>query len=333
MILGDALGTWLENKTARAATAAAMRAQAEAIAAIPALVELKQGVKAASERGAAAVLALARRLIEDDAAIATIVNRAISAAAADPFCRPPLRASRNEVQDGLLLFSDPALTIQLAVMSADALAIKRRSSDEPAAISFSGERASFRFVKAGGAILSVWTAPFIGPGFTSEGAGRCRRRERRRLADGEMIELDGRCETFVVDSAVSDLVYLFAATPLEAGPVGVEYDPRTLAPIAATSTDDPGSRTQMMLALLRTMGRRDAVPLFSGLVHARHFHARWQAMREWLALDAAIALPHLTRMAEMDSHPEVREAAAATLTEFFPDRQARRPLPLSPCPS
>lgn len=320
MILSEALATWLENKTARAAVAAAMRDQAEAIAAMPAFAELKRAVKPAAERGAGAVLALARRLIEDDSAIAAVLDRAISAAAADPFCRPPLRASRNEVQDGLLLFSDPALTIQVAVMSADALALKRRSSDGPP-ISFTGQLSLFRFVQSGGAILSVWTAPFIGPGFTAAAGGLCRRRQRRRPADGEVIGFDGRFETFVVDSAVSDLVYLLASTPLEAGPVAVDYDPNTLAPIAASSTDDSGSRIQMMLALLRTMDRRDAAPLFAELTAARHFHARWQAMRELLALDSALALPRLRRMAEADPHPEVREAAAATLAACFPGEE------------
>ena len=319
MIMGETLAAWLDDRAARAATAGAMRAQAEGIAALPALVELKQALGSAAERGATAVLALARRFIEDDAAIAAIVDRAISAAAGDPFCRPPLRASRNSVQDGLLLFSDPALTVQLAVTSADALALKRASSKEAAAISFTGQRSLFRFVKAGGATLSVWSAPFIGPGFTVAAAGRCRRRERRRPADGEVIEFDGRCESFVVDGALSDLVYLFAATPLEAGPVGVDYDPRSCEPIAASSTDDAGSRTQMMLALLRTMGRRDAAPLFAELLDAPHFHARWQAMRELLALDAELAFPHLRHMAGSDPHPEVRAAAADTLAAFFPE--------------
>lgn len=329
MILSDTLEAWLEDKAPRAATAAAMRGLAQAIAAIPALAELKQALGPAAEQGAPAVLALARRFVEDDAAIAALFEAAIAAAAADPFCRPPLRASRNEVQDGLLLFADPALTIQIAVTSADALSLKRMSDEAPPAISFTGQRSLFRFVKAGGALLSVWSAPFIGPDFTAGAGGRCRLRERRRLADGDVIELDGRCESFTVDSAASDLVYLFASTPLEAGPVAVDYDPLTLEPVAASSTDDAGSRIQMMLALLRTMDRRDAAPLFAEALAARHFHARWQAMREFLALDAGLALPHLERMAEEDPHPEVRAAAAATLAAFFPGPTE----PLVPCPS
>ena len=329
MIVGDALMAWLEDKAARSATAAAMRGLADAIAANPALAELRQALEPARGRGAAAVLALARRAIGDDDSTAALLGAAIEAAAADPFCRPPLRASRNSVQDGLLLFAHPVLTIQIAVTSADALRCKRASGDPPPAISFTGQRSLFRFVKGGGARLSFWSAPPIGADFSASAGGRCRLRERRRLADGDVIELDGRCESFTVDGAESDFVYLFAATPLEAGPVGVDYDPLTLEPVAASSTDDAGSRIQMMLALLRTLGRRDCAPLFAEALSARHFHARWQAMREFLALDAELALPHLERMAGEDPHPEVRAAAAATLAAFFHDRTE----PLEPCPS
>jgi len=323
MIVTEALAAWLEDGKARAATAAAMGGLADAIAAMPALVALKQGLGAAVEAGAGAVLSLARVFIEDDAAIGALLQAAIEASAADPFCRPPLRASRNEVQNGLVLFSHPALSIQLAVMSADALAIKRRNREGRASISFTGQHTLFRFVKGGDATLSVWTAPTIEPDFTAASAGRCRRLERRGLADGDIIEFDGRRESFVVDHAPSDLVYLFASTPLEAGPVGAEYDSETLELVATSSTDDPGSRIQMMLALLRAMDRRDAAPIFAERLQAAHFHARWQAMRELLALDADFALPHLRAMAAADPHEEVRAAAAETLADFFSELPER----------
>jgi hypothetical protein len=316
MIASDALAGWLGCSTARAATEAAMRALAAELAAMPALAAIKRGLEPGREADADAVLALARDFVEDEAAIAAIVGAMVAAAAADPMCRPPRRASRNGVQDGLLLFSHPLLVIQLAAMSPDALAIERRAAGAPP-ISFTGQRTLFRFLRAGGAILSVWEAPLIDPGFTAAGSGRCRLRQRRRLVDGETIEFDGRREAVVVDRADADLVYMFASTSLEASPVGAEYDPRTLELVATSSTDDAASRTQMMLALLRATDRRDAAPLFAELLHARHFHARWQAMREFLALDAELALPHLRRMAAADPHPEVRAAAAETLGAFF----------------
>jgi HEAT repeat protein len=324
MIIDHALAAWLGSEGARASTQAAMAALADDIAAMPAFAALRRGLPAALDGDA--VLALARTFLEDDETLLRVVAAAVAAAAADPMCRPPLRASRNDVQDGLLLFSRPTLAIQLAVMSADALAIKRCLHQGPASIAFTGQRTLFRFLKGGDAILSIWEAPPIDAGFTAAGRGRCRLRERRGVADGEAIEIDGRREGFVVEQADSDLVYVFASTSLEASPVGAEYDVRSLELIATSSTDDAGSRTQMMLALLRTMGRRDAAPLFERMLDAPHFHARWQAMREFLALDAELALPRLRRMATSDPHPDVRAAAADTLAAFFPE-------PLLPCPA
>lgn len=317
MNVSEALAAWLASASARAATQAAMGRLAAEVAAMPAWVGLKRDLPAAVDAGAQAVLEMARGFIEDDAALAGFMNAAIAAAAADPFCRPPFRASRNEVQEGLVLFSHPALTIQLAMMSADALAIKRCSREGRASIVFTGQRTLFRFLEGGGAILSIWETPFIEAGFSAAAAGRCRLREQRRLADGDAIEFDGRRESFIVDSTGSDLVYVFASTSLEASPVAAEYDSQTLELVAASSTDDTSSRTQMMLALLRTMGRRDAAPLFAERTRAPHFYARWQAMRELLALDAELALPHLRIMAERELHPEVRAAAAETLAAFF----------------
>ncbi|HEX8571417.1 MAG TPA: HEAT repeat domain-containing protein [Allosphingosinicella sp.] len=319
MITSEALADWLGNGTARSATAAAMERLAGRFAAMPAFAALDRALEPASSAGAEAVLALARTFIEDDSTIGLIVSEAVAAAASDPLCRPPLRASSNEVQDGLVLFSRPTLVIQLAVISAEALAIKRRFREGPASIVFTGQRSLFRFLKGGGALLSLWEAPLIDSGFSAEDCGPCRLFERRRLADGDWLEVDGRSESFVVDRAASDLVYVFASTSLEASPVAAEYDGRSLELVAASSTDDSSSRIQMMLALLRTLDRRDAAPLFEERLKAPHFHARWQAMRELLALDPGVAVPHLREMAALDPHPEIRAAACATLAQFFPE--------------
>ena len=141
------------------------------------------------------------------------------------------------------------------------------------------------------------------------------------LNDGDIFALDGRRESFVVDHAESDMVYLHAATPLDSAPLTVEYDSDTFEFAGASSTDEASSRAQMMLTLLRTMDRRDAAPVFESMLSSAHFYTRWAAMRDFLALDCERALPHLQRMAECDEHSEVREAAAETLAILFPDDQ------------
>jgi HEAT repeat protein len=133
------------------------------------------------------------------------------------------------------------------------------------------------------------------------------------------VEVDGRYRTFVVEQAKDDLIYVQGTTTLGSAPLAVEYDMASLRFVGASSTDDASSRIQMMLALLRVMDRRDAVPLFLEMLESEYFYARWQVMRELLALDATAALPHLRIMAADDPHPEVREAATRTLAHFFPE--------------
>jgi hypothetical protein len=75
----------------------------------------------------------------------------------------------------------------------------------------------------------------------------------------------------------------------------------------------------MMLSLLRTMDRTDAIPVFEQMLESPHFYARWQTMREFLALDPERALPHLRKMSVSDRHPDVRAAARATLAMLLAD--------------
>jgi len=322
MLINDDLAPWLADPGAQRRTGKTMEASARALARIPAFAGLAKGLAAAEREGADSVLSLARILLDDEAAVRAGLDLLIQRAARDPFFRPPLRAVSGEVHSGLLLFHRPALSIQLAVMSAERIAEKRfRRGDAAASIFFTGQRSLFRFLDSGGATLSLWEAPEIDSQFSAGRSGLCRMTARRALADGDVIEVDGRRNSFIVDEAPSDLVYIQATTPLGAAPVSAEYDWATRRLVGTSGTDDAGSRTGLMLTLLRASDRRDAAPLFAALADSGSFHARWQAMREFLGLDAEAALPRLRAMAADDPHPEVRSAAAETLGALFDERE------------
>ncbi|MFN3388849.1 MAG: HEAT repeat domain-containing protein [Allosphingosinicella sp.] len=329
MIVSERLSAWLADRDARAATAGAVEDSARALRALPQIAAVEAALPEAEAAGADAVIALAAAFMADETAARAAVSALVRAAAADPFFRPPVGASTSEVHSGLMLFKRRALTIQLAVMGADALAAKRHYRIGRSSIVFTGQRKIFRFLQGGGATLSIWEAPEIRAGFSAASSGRCRLVERRAIVDGETLEVDGRRHSFIVDHAPADIVYLQALTPLGAAPVAAEYDSETLELVASGSTDDASSRTQMMLSLLRIMDRQDAAPVFAEVVGADHFYGRWQAMREFLALNAELALPHLKAMAAADPHPEVRAAAAQTLEAFFPDEIEED----EPCPA
>ena len=101
-----------------------------------------------------------------------------------------------------------------------------------------------------------------------------------------------------------------------AAPVGVEYDSDTLQFIGASSTDEASSRLQMMVSLLRALGREDAFALLDARSPAAILHPL-HVMREMLAMDVTRLLS-LRRMAAGDQHPgDLRQAAQQTLAMFF----------------
>ena len=318
MIPRKELKRWLAGADAQDATAARLGDVAKRLKALPLLQHLRDALDGLAEPDAAAVLACARRAISDEAGIAQIMACLIEAAAADPFFRPAVRSVATDIHSGLLLFETPILTLFLSVMPPEGLAAKRLERDGQRSIVFPGHQSLYRFVRSGGATFSFWEAPPIEADFTAASSGRCRLVDRRRISDGEILQIDGRRQSFVIDHASADLVYFHAVTSAGRAPLTVEYDDLSLEFSGASSTDEVSSRTQMMLALLRTLDRQDAVPLMIDMLGDTHFYARWHAMRELLALDAEAALPHLSAMAKNDPHSDVRAAAQATLAACFP---------------
>lgn len=322
MLASPALADWFGDPNAQRATVNRLQQVAERLRSAAAFANLDAALAAADSTNAASILAAAAAWLERGEGIEAWMGELIAAAGDDPFARPPLRNTANEVLTGLWVVERPLLSIMVALVPADGLAAKRTGRTGRASIAFTGQRSVYRILRSGGATVSFWDAPEIGTGFRTETGGRCRLVERRRIEDGEVIEIDGRSCGFVIDHAVSDIVYAQAMTPVGAAPLMAEYDADSCECVGASSADEASSRIELMLALLRTMERADAAPVFEAVLASAPFHLRWQAMREFLALDADAALPHLRRMAAGDPHPEVRAAAAETLRHFFEETAA-----------
>lgn len=283
----------------------------------PLIAETEAALAALPTRSPEALLAVAERFMARTEEIGALIRDMLAEFAADPFFRPPFTVTNSETTTGLLLCGDPPLTIALGVTSADALAAKKTAAVGPRSIAFTGLLTSYRWFRGGGATISLWEAPRRDGDFTVEPGGRCRFKGLRRIEDGECFTQDGRFESFVIENATADMICLQAAVHAEEAPVMVEYDSDTLGYVGASSADEVGSRVEMMVSLLRLMDRGDAIPEIAGLLDHTPFYTRWHVMREFLAMDADAALPHLERMAAADPHPDVRGAAAQTLAKFF----------------
>lgn len=317
MIAGEALAAWLADRPAQKRSLDAVEESARAWSRHPLLGKLDAELQALADPTPEQVIAAARRFMDKEDEIAAMLQAMMAACAADPFYRPPFHPLSSEIHYGILLFHNPLLSIALGVTGADMLAAKKAGPRGATSVGFTGQVSLYRYVMAGGATVSLWEAPEITDTFVSSAAGQCRITGRRKLEDGDELLVDGRRESFIIEHASGEMVYFQAVVQAGAAPITAEYDSKSMALIGASSTDEASSRVQMMVSLLRTMEREDALPLIVEALGSPHFYTRWHIMRELLAMDADAAEAPLRRMAESDPHPEVRATAAKTLAMFF----------------
>jgi hypothetical protein len=317
MIAGEALAAWLADRPAQKRSLDAVEDSAREWSRHPLMGKLDAELHALDDPTPAHVIAAARRFMDRVDEIAAMMSSMMAASAADPFYRPPFHPLSSEIHNGILLFHHPLLSLALGVTGVDMLAAKKAGPRGAASVGFTGQVSLYRYLKAGGATVSLWEAPEITAAFVSSEAGTCRITGRRKLEDGDELLIDGRRESFIIEHASSEMIYFQAVVHAQAAPVSTEYDGKSMALIGASSTDEASSRVQMMVSLLRTMAREDALPLIVDALESPHFYTRWHIMRELLAMDADAAEAPLRRMAESDPHPEVRATARRTLALFF----------------
>lgn len=320
MIPGDALAAWLADPAAQQRSLNGVEACAEKWGRHPITRDLDRELGAMEELRPDAILAAAQRFIDRGDDISEIMADLIRKSKADPFFRPPFHPITSEIHTGLLLYNSPVLSIVLAVTGADMLAAKKAGPRGATSVAFTGQLNYYRFLKSGGATIAFWEAPKITDTFVAAEAGQCRLVERRAIADGDDLLMDGAWQSFVIEHATSDMVYYQVIVRPGAAPVTAEYDSASHDLIGASSTDEASSRVQLMVSLLRAMEREDALALIEESLNSPQFYTRWHIMREYLAMDADAALPALRRMAANDPHPDVRAAAQQTLTLFFDDQ-------------
>jgi hypothetical protein len=313
MIVGTDLRSWLDDKAVRQRTRADVdrfaadwnegarhRAFAAAMAGLP-------------SRDEGAVADAIGAFFEDEGWVGDLIESLAAAMRDDPFFEPPFRHIHSEVHRGLVLFEDDLVSVAVGVTDIPRLAARKAAGGGRGSILFSGQTEIFRFLKAGAARLAFWSAPPIASDFSAATAGKCERTGVRAIVDGEMLRVDGRRESFVVEHAQASLLLLQASVKPDGAPVSVEYDSATCEYLGCSAADDSASRIQMITTLLRKLGCAAAFPAIAAFLDHPSFFVRWHVMRELLGLDAAAALPHLKRMAARDPHPEARRAARTVL--------------------
>jgi len=252
-------------------------------------------------------------LLADESWLDTLIDTLAAELAGDPFFEPPFPALHTEVHQGLVVYQDPRVAIAAGATGIGQLAARKTAKRGATSVSFTGRLTVLRFLKAGDASISLWKAPPLGPEFSAASAGPCARTGERRISDGDLLVIDGRRQSYVVEHAKSSLLILQAEIMLDQAPVKVEFDSETGQYIGCSANDDGSSRIQMLTTLLRKLDAPQAFAAIADFLGHGDFFVRWHAMRELLGIDLEAALPHLRTMAARDPHAEPRRAARALL--------------------
>jgi len=318
MIVGQELETWLADRRGQRRTQAAIDGFAATWRDGPIHRRFDEILANLPQQTAEAIADAMSALFADVRWVDALVEGLAAALADDPYFEPPFRVVSSDVHNGLLVFEDPRVSISVGICGASQLAAKKNGPRGRTSIGFTGQLTVLKFVRAGGARLSFWEAPRIDAGFTAAGSGTCARTGERAIRDGEIVVVDGRYQTHVIEAARANLVVLQASITLDQAPLSVEYDSVGRAFVGCSATSDVASRIQMITTLLRKLDWEAAFPVIVGLLDHPEFFVRWHVMKELLGLDTAAALPHLERMAARDPHPEARRAARSVLERFGP---------------
>ena len=313
MIVGRELRTWVENREGQRLTRLAAQALSDGWAEGPVHLAFARATAAIPARTAEAVGEAMRALFADDGWVDHLIDTLAEEMRRNPYFDPPFRHLNSALHGGLVVYEDDLVSVAAGVCNVTQLAARKCAPRTGGSISFSGQLSIIKFVKAGGARLSFWEAPRIAQDFSAAHAGRCERIAERSIADGEILTVDGRHQSYIIEHAAANMVIVQAEVKADHAPVSVEYDAASGDYVACSAADDSASRIQMITTLLRLLGRDGAFGAIADFLQHPSFFVRWHVMRDLLGIDLEAALPHLKRMAARDPHPEIRQAARATL--------------------
>ncbi|GAB5349562.1 hypothetical protein [Alteriqipengyuania sp. 357] len=279
-------------------------------AALPQIARLRAKLDGLQSHQSAEIELIVRDLLEADTTwVEKWIGALTQAVCNDPLAVLPLVNFGSTGRAGAQLMAHPLVRLSLTVLPHEQL-LARKQAEGPRSIVFPGTVSVQRFIRAGDAVLSLWQAPRADDEFTIDGPARCRIVGERRLKDGATLRMDGRYETYSISQASGPILVIQAEIFAGRAALLVEYDPDAHIPIAASSTDDGSSRTQMLLTFLRTRARACDYAILARFAEDERFFVRWHAVREWLLVDPTGAMPQLRRMSRADPHPDIRETAS-----------------------
>ena len=123
------------------------------------------------------------------------------------------------------------------------------------------------------------------------------------LHPGTAFSLDGEREALALDAVGSLLLTLRLYRRPDGEVPARQFDIASGALVHQAAGEQGDSRAELTMALLRAMERSDAAPTIAALARSGAPPARWQALRECLALDSGVGFAALVEVAGQANDP------------------------------
>lgn len=220
----------------------------------------------------------------------------------------------NDVMSGLQFIDGEHFAVATVVTDPTSIAYKKiHNADKATSVMMSPKNLLLRFIRAGGARITVYSCDPITDDTPATSETSCRKIRTYRVEDGDMLVLRAGQDSFTFEYA--DSAVCFAQAYAKYSPMSVmpEFDSKTMRLIGLSATNDKSSRIQMMTTILRIFKHADAFEVMKPFIEHEDYFVRWYVMRELLSIDHKRAWPLVERMATYDPHPHVRQTAAKTL--------------------
>lgn len=283
----------------------------DAIAAIAEAIRAAQGLSGRALFDALAPLA-------DRYESATeVLDAAIAEMAASPGRGVAVPVHAGKGVASLRLYRDQDIAYSLMLHDRRAAPGEQDGQVQPISISFTGGWSRLTVVGGGPALATRYRR-------VSDDDGEPLRREdgRETLVPGRSITLANATEVLRFDSIAHDMATLRLTVRDPQCEQVRMFDAVTGRALGLRQAREEDGRARMLMTLLRSLRRGDAVPAIAATMAESPADLRWETMRECLALDARQARPLLVAMARQDPSPELRGLADRTfrwLADNYPE--------------
>lgn len=139
----------------------------------------------------------------------------------------------------------------------------------------------------------------------------------RQVTTGEVICLDNAREALRFVELGADVIMMRLLVRDPDAQQAIECDAHSGEVLRVREAQSGDGRTRMILSLLRSLGRSDAVPAIAEALASWPPYLRWHGVREALATDSIAGFALLQAMADTDSDADLRALARRTRDDLL----------------